>query len=292
LRRRNINPLGEDQCKPKIPDPSALHKRPPPTNPPTASLADIAGSNSLADLAARIRAEHEATGAALKRGLAHAIAAGDLLLEAKAKLKHGKWLPWLETCGISERTAQRYMRLARNRSAIEANPTPMSDLDISGALALLSVRAGSEDEVAALVGPEIIVPFTANAAQRLADFAIEFLEFEERCKRIAEINDDVPRMRALFADARAACEKAEQLLAAYPGLAVDHSGAGLYEADAASREWHEAAAAAKEYDPSLRSFPSPTALGGKVCDIANEWLRRVEKAVAQRVAAAHAEVRS
>jgi hypothetical protein len=35
-------------------------------------------SNSLADLAARIRTEHEAMAAALQRGVKHAMAAGDL----------------------------------------------------------------------------------------------------------------------------------------------------------------------------------------------------------------------
>ena len=53
---------------------------------------EIDRSNSLTDLAHRIRAEHEAVGAALKDGLAHAMAAGDILIEAKAQLKHGDWL--------------------------------------------------------------------------------------------------------------------------------------------------------------------------------------------------------
>jgi hypothetical protein len=75
--------------------------------------ADPAFSNSLTDLAARIRVEHEACDAALKRGLQHAVAAGKLLIEAKAQLKHGQWLPWLrEHCGIPERSARRYMQIA------------------------------------------------------------------------------------------------------------------------------------------------------------------------------------
>jgi len=41
-------------------------------------------SNSLADLAARIRSEHEAHTVAMRRSLEHAIAAGELLIEAKA----------------------------------------------------------------------------------------------------------------------------------------------------------------------------------------------------------------
>ena len=83
-------------------------------------MDDLARSNSLNDLAGRIRAEHVATSAALKSSIKHAMAAGDLLIEAKAQLQHGQWLPWLaEHCEISERAAQLYMRAARNREAIE-----------------------------------------------------------------------------------------------------------------------------------------------------------------------------
>ena len=48
-----------------------------------------AGSNSLPDLAARIRAEHEAVDQSLKSSVAHAMAAGDMLIEAKSLVKHG-----------------------------------------------------------------------------------------------------------------------------------------------------------------------------------------------------------
>jgi len=72
------------------------------------------GHNSLADLAARIQYEHELCAVAVKRGCEHAIAAGKLLLEAKAVIGHGRWLPWLrEHCRMSARTAQVYMQLAR-----------------------------------------------------------------------------------------------------------------------------------------------------------------------------------
>ena len=90
----------------------------PPTGEQTPPPA--AGSNSLPELAARIRAEHEATGDALKSSVEHGIAAGELLIEAKAKVQHGQWLPWLrDNCEMSERTAQLYMRLAKNREPIE-----------------------------------------------------------------------------------------------------------------------------------------------------------------------------
>jgi Protein of unknown function (DUF3102) len=74
----------------------------------------IEQSNSLADLAARIHQEHDAASSAFKSAVGHAIAAGELLLQAKEQLKHGRWLPWLQTnCEIPERTVQAYMRLAR-----------------------------------------------------------------------------------------------------------------------------------------------------------------------------------
>ena len=76
---------------------------------------DLATSNSLADLAARIRAEHEAASADFNSGLRHAMTAGSLLIEAKAQIPHGEWLPWLkDRCTISERTAQAYMRVSRS----------------------------------------------------------------------------------------------------------------------------------------------------------------------------------
>ncbi len=74
----------------------------------------VTRSNSLADLAARIKTEHEAASGAITAGVAHAIAAGDLLLEARPQLPHGQWLPWLRShCGTPARTAQTYMELAR-----------------------------------------------------------------------------------------------------------------------------------------------------------------------------------
>jgi hypothetical protein len=90
---------------------------------------DIARSNSLTDLAHRINIEHEAVTHALQRGLAHAITAGGLLMEAKELVPHGRWLPWLrEHCPqVSERTAQRYMEVARHAPA--KNDT-LSDLTL------------------------------------------------------------------------------------------------------------------------------------------------------------------
>jgi hypothetical protein len=103
----------------------------------------IAGDNSLPDLAARIRGEHEAVSVALKESVRHAIAAGELLVEAKGQLDHGRWLPWLrDHCAISERTAQLYMRVAKNRNEIENQMrNGVADLSLNEAVALLMLSS-------------------------------------------------------------------------------------------------------------------------------------------------------
>ena len=102
-----------------------------------------AGDNSLPDLAVRIKAEHEAVTLALNESVRHAIAAGELLIEAKAQLQHGQWLPWLrDRCNISERTAQLYMRVAKNWDEIEAQMrNGVADLSLNEAAALLMLSS-------------------------------------------------------------------------------------------------------------------------------------------------------
>ena len=87
-------------------------------------------TNSLNDLVQRIAAEHKAVALALRSALGHAIAAGELLIEAKAKVRHGQWLHWLaENTGIPKRTAAHYMALARRRQKFcdqNGNTLPLS----------------------------------------------------------------------------------------------------------------------------------------------------------------------
>ena len=61
---------------------------------------------------------------------------GKRLLEAKAQLSHGEWLPWLrEKVDISERRAQEFMQIAREYS----KSAEIADLGASKALALLAL---------------------------------------------------------------------------------------------------------------------------------------------------------
>lgn len=71
-------------------------------------------SNRLPVLAAEIKIAHAGVNSAAKVAAEHAIEAGRALIEAKALLKHGEWLPWLkEHVGFSDRTAQIYMKIVR-----------------------------------------------------------------------------------------------------------------------------------------------------------------------------------
>ena len=101
---------------------------------PESSLAD------LHELAERIKEEHINVASALQQGFMHASAAGELLIQAKAKAGHGKWLSWLrDECEISVRTASLYMRLAKNRRGIEDQiGNAVADLTLRGAVKLLS----------------------------------------------------------------------------------------------------------------------------------------------------------
>jgi len=61
---------------------------------------------------------------------------GQRLMEAKAMLPHGEWLPWLnERVEFSERSAQNLMRLSREWS----NPQALADLGATKALTLLAL---------------------------------------------------------------------------------------------------------------------------------------------------------
>jgi hypothetical protein len=96
----------------------------------------------LEQLAERINAAGEQAASALQAGLQHARGAGDLLLQAKARLPHGRWLPWLKAnVRFSERTAQAYMRLAKRWGELEAKAQGLADLTFEGGLKLLAAPA-------------------------------------------------------------------------------------------------------------------------------------------------------
>ena len=75
--------------------------------------------------------------------------AGGLLNKAKANMDHGEWSQWLkDNCQLTERTAQRYMRLAENRQMLEAEmkskSATVADFTLRQAERLITARPGSK----------------------------------------------------------------------------------------------------------------------------------------------------
>jgi hypothetical protein len=105
-------------------------------------MSDIktAPAPSLSDLATRIDTEFAAIRKtdqdANKTVVQRAISIGRTLSQAKEKVGHGKWKKWLsDNCrAISERTAQRYMKLAES-------PEVRAELGKNDTVSLLSLRA-------------------------------------------------------------------------------------------------------------------------------------------------------
>jgi len=90
----------------------------------------------LMELSTDINTEHRLATNAAKTAIQHAINAGALLNEAKARVKHGEWLPWLqENCELSERTARNYMRLA---NLPESKRQRVADMPIRQALEFIA----------------------------------------------------------------------------------------------------------------------------------------------------------
>jgi hypothetical protein len=99
-------------------------------------------SDSLTELAARINEAYEALASAQKGTLEYAIKTGELLQEAKKKVKHGGWSKWLErNCpNIPARTATDYMKLAEHQSCLDPNRQRAADLSMRGALRAIKLQ--------------------------------------------------------------------------------------------------------------------------------------------------------
>ena len=93
---------------------------------------------TIQEITASIRAH----AAMMARGY---IAIGRDLIEAKALLGHGKFLPWLAEMGFGVSAANKYMQLA----AEIAQGSPLEELPYSKALALIALPAGEREAFAA-----------------------------------------------------------------------------------------------------------------------------------------------
>jgi hypothetical protein len=90
------------------------------------------------DMAAAIRREHEAAGAAASAALEHALECGRLLADARAAISHGGWERFVrDECGIAPRTARLYLRLDANRDRLP-NRQRVAGLTVREAARLLA----------------------------------------------------------------------------------------------------------------------------------------------------------
>uniref|UniRef100_UPI002627EF93 DUF3102 domain-containing protein n=1 Tax=uncultured Flavonifractor sp. TaxID=1193534 RepID=UPI002627EF93 len=137
---------------------------------------------------------------------------GRCLIEAKSLLNHGEWLPWLnEQVEFSERTAQKFMRLAREWS----NPSTLADLGASKALMLLALPESERDS---FVQDHNVIDMSARQLEQAIkerDEARAAAQRAEADKRTAEqarakMAEDMGLLNASLASAQDAREQAMQ----------------------------------------------------------------------------------
>lgn len=102
---------------------------------------------TLDEMASEIKTEHDAVLHAVRKSLAHARNAGELLSKAKEQVKETEfqWGKWVEKkCGIIERTANNYLRIYERWDEIEAKsktqPGDLVRLTVRAALAMLKTK--------------------------------------------------------------------------------------------------------------------------------------------------------
>lgn len=89
---------------------------------------------SLDDLAQAANEQHRLANDHAAKAIEHAFRCGEYLTKAKANVKHGEWLPWLEqNFEGTARTATNYMLIFRRQDEIQ-NRKHVSDLGVRGAL--------------------------------------------------------------------------------------------------------------------------------------------------------------
>ena len=146
---------------------------------PTATLTAIGSASvrdsvsaekaepTLAELATRIKTDHEALVSMARNLVGRAIRIGKDPIKAKAMEGYGKWGKWLEeNCALDERKARRYMEIAKGEATLSAKVTSdmMSELTLNEAKRLLDEGdAQPENDTNSGTGAEAAVTETGNA---------------------------------------------------------------------------------------------------------------------------------
>jgi Protein of unknown function (DUF3102) len=97
------------------------------------------GAARLDELALALKHKYELGTAKMAIGISHYGKCGQMLLEAKAQIEHGRWQSWVETSlPFGLRQAEKYMRIARNLGDAFVNANPDSHLSVQDAINLLA----------------------------------------------------------------------------------------------------------------------------------------------------------
>jgi hypothetical protein len=136
--------------------------------------------SKLDDLTARIRIAHSSVQHAMRNAVEYAMETGDLLLEAKEQIQHGQWGQWLQdNCQIADRTARLYMRLAKNRTEIEAQ-FPAAGMTLNAAAKLLASPKEDDDDAYQKETIEIIRPKYISIKTGYLDLIAHLKELKDR----------------------------------------------------------------------------------------------------------------
>ena len=101
-----------------------------------------ANEPTLGELAATANRRHALAEQAARAMALHGYYAGEALLTVKARLPHGQLGPWVEAnCDFSERTARRYMWLARKTATV----ADLEGLSLSDAIRALQPEPEQEE---------------------------------------------------------------------------------------------------------------------------------------------------
>jgi hypothetical protein len=158
-----------------------------------------------------------------RSSVTHAMDVGDLLNEAKSRVRHGNFEPWLKDhCGLSFRTARRYMKMAKDRAKIEAQLTAKSatlaDLSAQRLLTSPSDGGGSGGGGGSGRGQQTPAGEYDQLEEKLIDKLKELDPSEARDhadKTIGALNDTVEDIESI---AKRAATKAAKLGAVVPPL--------------------------------------------------------------------------
>ena len=173
---------------------------------------------------------------------------GKRLMEAKAQLKHGEWLPWLsEKVEFSETSAQNFMRVAREYG----NTQLVGDLGVSKALALLALPASERENFAS-------EKHVVNGEEKsVAEMSKRELEEAVRQQKIAEAERNEAR-RALEAQRKETEEANAKVQAAQD--AADAARAEVENAQGTALAAQERAAELERELKALREQPVDVAV--------------------------------